>query len=121
MGIGYAIIALSKTVIYDFHYSYMAKKLMDCKLLFTDKDSFCYSIPYVKDVYAAIKDSGWFDFSNFPKDCPIYDMTNKMVPGNFKDECPNNTILEFFGLRSKMYSILPLEGEKKGNHEGYKT
>merc|ERR1711954_468602 len=67
---------------------------------------------------AAIKDSGWFDFSNFPKDHPNYDMTNKMVPGKFKDECPNNTILEFVGLRSKMYSILPLEGEKKATAKG---
>ena len=116
--IGSAILALSKTVMYDFHYSYMAKKFKDCKLLFTDTDSFCYSIPYVKDVYAAIKDSGWFDFSNFPKDHPNYDMTNKMVPGKFKDECPNNTILEFVGLRSKMYSILPLEGEKKATAKG---
>merc|ERR1711954_540255 len=98
--IGSAILALSKTVMYDFHYSYMAKKFKDCKLLFTDTDSFCYSIPYVKDVYAAIKDSGWFDFSNFPKDHP------------------NNTILEFVGLRSKMYSILPLEGEKKATAKG---
>merc|ERR1712243_497261 len=116
--IGSAILALSKTVMYDFHYSYMAKKFKDCKLLFTDTDSFCYSIPYVEDVYAAIKDSGWFDFSNFPKDRPNFDMSNKMVPGKFKDECPNNTILEFVGLRSKMYSILPLEGEKKATAKG---
>merc|ERR1712081_121062 len=91
----------------------MAKKFKDCKLLFTDTDSFCYSIPYVKDVYAAIKDSGWFDFSNFPKDHPNCDMTNKMVPGKFKDESPNNTILEFVGLRSKIFSILSQEGDTK--------
>merc|ERR1711954_139468 len=60
--IGSAILALSKTVMYEFHYSYMTKK--------------------------------------------------------FKDECPNNTILEFVGLRSKMYSILPLEGEKKATAKG---
>merc|ERR1712115_233547 len=111
--IGSAILALSKTVMYEFHYSYMTKKFKDCKLLFTDTDSFCYSILYAKEVYATIKDPEWFEISNFPKDHPNYDMTNKMVPGKFKDECPNNTILEFVGLRSKMYSILPLEGEKK--------
>merc|ERR1711954_563985 len=73
--IGSAILALSKTVMYEFHYSYMAKKFKDCKLLFTDTDSFCYSIPYVKDVYAAIKESGWCDYSNFPIDHPNFDMT----------------------------------------------
>ena len=41
-----------------------------------------------------------------------------MVPGKFKDKCPNNPILEFVGLRSKMYSILPKEGEKKATAKG---
>ena len=82
--IGSSILALSKTLMYDFHYSYMQKKFKNCKLLFTDTDSFCYSIHDVKDVYAEIKDSEWFDFSNFP---------NKMVPGKFKDESPANEIL----------------------------
>ena len=55
--IGSAILALSKTVMYDFHYSYMAKKLKDFELLFTDTDSYYYSIQYVEDVYASIRDS----------------------------------------------------------------
>merc|ERR1711954_626044 len=96
--IGSAILALSKTVMYDFHYSYMAKKLKDCKLLFTDTDSFFYSIPYVKDVYVAIKGSGRFYFSNNPPYHLNFDMTNKMIPGKFKDECLNNRILDFVGL-----------------------
>merc|ERR1711954_208221 len=116
--IGSAILALSKTVMYEFHYSYMAKKFKDCKLLLTDADYFCYSIPYVKDVYAAIKDSAWFDFSNFLTEHANLDMSNKMVPGKFKNESPNNTILEFVGLRFMMYSILPLEKEKKGYCQG---
>ena len=48
--IGAAILALSKIVMYDFHYSYMAKKFKNSTLLFTDTDSFCYSIPDVDDV-----------------------------------------------------------------------
>ena len=70
--IGSAILALSKTVMYDLHYSYMMKKFENCKLLFTDTGYFCYSIPDVKDVYAAIKDSDWFDFLDFPKDHPNF-------------------------------------------------
>ena len=88
---------------YDFHYSYMIKKFKKCKLLVKDTDSYCYSIPNVKDVYAAIKNFDWFDISNFPKDYPNFRKNNKMVPGKFKDECPSNTILEFVGLRLKMY------------------
>ena len=79
--IKYAILALSKTVMYEFHYSYMTKKFKDCKLLFTDTDSFCYSILYAKEVYATIKDPEWFEISNFSSDLPNFDMTNEMDPG----------------------------------------
>ena len=65
--IGSSILALSKTLMYEFHYSYMQKTLKNCKLLFTDTDSFCYSIPKVENVYEIIKNSDWFDFSNFLK------------------------------------------------------
>ena len=97
--IGSSILALSKTLMYDFHYSYMQKTFKNCKLLFTDTDSFCYSIPQVENVYEIIKESDWFDFSNFPKDHRSYSVTNKMIPGKFKDESPANEILEFVGLR----------------------
>lgn len=39
------------------------------------------------------------------KDHPLYDPTNKKVIGKFKNECPNDKIVEFVGLRPKMYSI----------------
>ena len=97
--IGSSILALSKTLMYDFHYSYMQKTFKNCKLLFTDTDSFCYSIPQVENVYKIIKNSDWFDFSNFPKDHKNYSVVNKMIPGKFKDESPANEILEFVGLR----------------------
>ena len=116
--VGAAILALSKTVMYDFHYKYMMEKYKDCKLLFTDTDSFCYSIPNVDNVYSEIKTSDWFDFSNYSKESGMLRVKNKMVPGKFKDESPDNPILEFVGLRSKMYSMLPLEGDKKATAKG---
>ena len=36
-----------------------------------------------------------------------------MIPGKFKDECPNDTIMEFAGLRAKMYSIKTMKGESR--------
>ena len=95
---------------YDFLYSYMMKNFEGCKVLFTDTDSLCYSIPNVENFYEEIKNSDWFDFSDFPSNHTNYSEKNEMVHGKFKDECPNNTILEFAGLRAKMYSILPEMG-----------
>merc|ERR1712082_544335 len=103
---------------YNFHYSYMQKTFKNCKVLFTDSDYFCYSISGVEDFYAAIKNSDWFGFSNFPKDHLNYNESNKMVPGKFKDECPANKILEFAGLRSKIYSIKPKQGPNKAVAKG---
>ena len=51
--------------------------------------------------------------TNIPKDHPNYDITNMMVPWKFKDECPNDTILEFAGHRAKMYATLTQEGVEK--------
>ena len=36
-----------------------------------------------------------------------------MVPGKFKDECPNMMIVEVVALREKMYSLLTIEGGTK--------
>ena len=41
--IGASILALSKTLMYDFHYSNMQETFENCKVLFSDNDSFCYN------------------------------------------------------------------------------
>ena len=66
-----AILALSKTVKKDFHYTYMMKKFKNCKILLSDTDSFGYNITGVENIYEAIKDCELFDFSNYPKDHKI--------------------------------------------------
>ena len=54
--VGFAILELSKVLMYDFHYNVMVKKYGDkLKLLFTDTDSLCYEIE-TEDFYADIKD-----------------------------------------------------------------
>ena len=116
--IGSAILAISKTLMYDFHYNYMMENFAGCKVLFTDTDSFCYSIPGERDVYGTMRGNEWFDFSNFSKDHPNYNITNMMVPGKFKDECPKDTILEFAGLRAKMYAMITQNGDEKKTANG---
>ena len=77
--IGASILALSKTIMYNFHYNYIMKKFPDCKLLFADTDSFCYTLP-VDDLENTLKrDKEIFDFSNYPEDQDKFSVENKMV------------------------------------------
>ena len=96
----------------------MMKKYPGTNLLFTDTDSFCYSIPTETDIYSDIRDNDWFDFSNYSKDHPNYNTNHKLVPGKFKDEMGGKPIEEFIGLRSKMYSILASNGNTKKTAKG---
>ena len=48
------------------------------------------------------------DFSNYPKDSKLSDETNKKVIGKMKDEFGGVIVIEFVGLKSKIYSIKKL-------------
>ena len=98
--IGSAILAISKTLMYEFHYNYMMETFPGNKVIFTDTDSLCYTIPNVQNVHEKIKGSKRFDFSNFPPNHPNYSTDYKMTPGKFKDECPYSIIVEVVGHRS---------------------
>ena len=92
------------------------KKYRDrAKLLFTDTDSLTYEIE-AEDVYQELwNDKDKFDNSDYPENSPYYDNTNKKVIGKFKDEAASTPIVEFFGLKSKMYSHI------KNDEKGGKT
>ena len=114
--VGMCILDLSKTLMYDFHYNYIKNKYGEkAKLLFTDTDSLTYEIE-AKDVYKDFfKDKDKFDNSDYPKYSPFFYKENKKVIGKFKDEAAGIPIIEFIGLRSKMYSYI------KNNQKGGKT
>ena len=107
---------LSKTLLYDFHYNYIKRKYGDkAKLLFTDTDSLTFEIE-TKDIYSDFwNDKDKFDNSDYSPDSPYFNETNKKVIGKFKDEAAGTPIVEFVGLRSKMYSYI------KDNEKGGKT
>jgi hypothetical protein len=133
--VGFSILDISKTLMYDFHYNVMKKKFGDnIHLLFTDTDSLCYEI-ITEDFNQNIKDIvHLFDFSDYPAEHPMHDKKNAKVIGKFKDEACGKEILEFVGLRPKMYSLLYSDKEikkdkgvkgkivkKKLKHEHYKN
>ena len=105
--VGMCILDLSKILMYDFHYNYIKNKYGDkARLLFTDTDSLTYEIE-AEDVYKDFwNDKYKFDNSDYPESLPYFNKMNKKVIGKFKDEAAGIPIIEFIGLRSKMYSYI---------------
>lgn len=115
--IGFTVLELSKSHMYDFHYFVIKPKYEDnVKLCYTDTDSFIYDIT-TNDFYMDIKKHflNFFDTSNYNLANPFYlSLTNKKVPGLFKDELGGMIVTEFIGLRSKLYCV------KSENHSDIK-
>ena len=115
--LGMCVLDLSKTLMYDFHYNYIKKKYGEgASLLFTDTDSLAYEIDtedFYKDINPDVE--RLFDTSNYPEDheSGIKVGINKKVPGLFKDEAGGKQILEFVGLRAKLYSYRMKDYEEK--------
>ena len=120
ISIGCAILDVVKLIMYRWHYDYFQEKYgRASKLLFTDTDSLCYHVT-CPDIYQDIKTDmlEHYDMSDFPKDHKCYSEVNKKRLGSFKDETAGVPIVEFVGLRSKMYSILLADGSSKHTAKG---
>ena len=116
-----AILDLSKTLMYNFHYGYVKPKYGDrVRVLSTDTDSFFLRI-HAEDFYEDIAEDvpKWFDTSNYPKGHPIGG-ANKKVLGMIKDEAGGETISEFVGLRSKLYAYKMDDGKAEKKCKGVK-
>ena len=122
--VGQAILDLSKTLMFDFHYNYIKKKYKDkAELLFTDTDSLMFQIytdDFYKDISCDILEK--FDTSDYPPDHPsgIPTGVNKKVIGMFKDEVAGKQITCFVGLRPKLYSFRIEEDKEVRKCKGIK-
>ena len=122
--VGQAILDLSKTLMFDFHYNYIRDKYKNkAKLLFTDTDSLMYQIKtedFYKDISPDIRDK--FDTSDYPSVHPsgIQTGLNKKVIGMFKDEVAGKQITHFVGLRPKLYDFKTEDGKEVRKCKGVK-
>ena len=117
--LGFAILDLSKTVMYEFHYDYIKPKYGGAaKLMYMDTDSFVYHIK-TEDFYRDIAPDveARFDTSNYPKvdmKDPMYRPLevgkNKKILRKMKDELGGKIMIEFAALRSKTYAYRELGG-----------
>ena len=106
---------------YRFHYEFIKPFFhQHARLLFTDTDSLMYEIDAgYKQVYEVFetnnnsKDERLFDFSSLPIDHFCYNVENRRVIGKFKDESSGDPIIEFIGLRPKMYSFTTLNNAQR--------
>ena len=103
-----SILDLIKSLMYDFHYNYINTKYGDkAELLFTDTDSLAYEIKttdFYKDINPDIEKR--FDTSDYSTNhsSGIKTGLNSKVLEMFKDEAGGKQIVEFVGLRAKLYS-----------------
>lgn len=82
--IGLSVLDISKTIFYDFHYSYMIPRVgaENCPILYMDTDSFIYCIKGTKadknNIYKIMKEDceEYFDTSGY-KDPNPYDIPQK--------------------------------------------
>ena len=122
--VGQAILDLSKTLMFDFHYNYIKDKYdTKAELLFTDTDSLMYQIQtedFYKDISNDVESK--FDTSDYPQSHPsgIPTGLNKKVIGMFKDEVAGKQISHFIGLRPKLYSFKIEEGKNIKKCKGIK-
>jgi hypothetical protein len=84
--VGFAILELSKLLMFNFHYGYIKEKYgNNAQLCFTDTDSLLYDIK-CDDLYKDMaEDAHMFDFSDYPKDHPMHSTENKKVSNNSQD------------------------------------
>lgn len=111
---GFAVLDLSKVLMYQFHYQYIKHKYAErAQLLFTDTDSLCYQVN-TEDFYHDMQpDLDLFDTADYPSYHTLHSTVNKKVIDKFKDETAGHPIREFVGLHPKMYrSVLKKNGRE---------
>ncbi|KAE9543739.1 hypothetical protein AGLY_002135 [Aphis glycines] len=105
--VGSAILDVSKTFMYDFHYNVMKNKYNNkIRLLYSDTDSLIYNIRT-------------FNFFNDIR-YDLFPENHKNQPGYFKDEMGGKVLKEFVSLRPKLYAYKTENNDEVKKAKGVK-
>lgn len=119
--IGFAVLDISKTKMYEYHYNVMKTHYgKNITLMYTDTDSLVYYIltnDFYKDLAVNSNLLDNMDTSNLPKDHPCYIPDRKKIPGLFSDETDGLVMTEFCAVRAKSYAY-KLNGMEKIKAKG---
>ncbi|XP_054280488.1 uncharacterized protein LOC128998396 [Macrosteles quadrilineatus] len=113
--VGSSILDISKELMYWFFYDVLVNEFgaENVNLLYMDTDSFILEL-YTADMYEKFRSMmQHLDTSTLNKDNPAYSPTNAKVLGKMKDEMNGEFILEFLGVRTKVYCIVPQDSKNK--------
>jgi hypothetical protein len=101
---------------YDYHYNVFQELYgNNIELIYIDTDSFIYHI-FTDDLYNDFSNDElnvFIDFSNYPKNHSLYNENKKKMLGFLKNETDSKPIIEFIGLKTKLYSMLTETENKK--------
>lgn len=120
--VGFAILELSKYRMQKFYYETIqpAFGVGGCTVLMSDTDSFLLQVEAESIDDAVGRISHVMDFSNYPKDHPLFSMEKAKALGHLKNEVPKSEIARFVGLKAKTYMYLTDDGDHHVRAKGVK-
>jgi hypothetical protein len=115
---GVSILEISKLLMYRFRYDVLGSYFGErCEVLMTDTDSLLIEVTGEDPEIFEKKNLHLFDTSDYPKTHICYSERNKKALGTFSDDFSGRKIIEYVGLKPKLYSIILAE---EGGEEGRK-
>lgn len=119
--IGFKVLDIAKMIMYQSFYDVFHPHFGDrMKLLAHDTDSFILEIESddLNDDLFTLRDH--MDFSNYDPAHPLFDASNKRIPGKMKNEYPCDKLEKFVGLRAKCYAVQFEDGNISKRAKGVK-
>jgi hypothetical protein len=109
---GFTILELSKNYMYKSYYNHFVDIFKNVRVLFSDTDSL-FMIFNTKNRNIQLKKGEYImDYSNYPENHQLYNISHKKQLGYFSDEMGGKDICEFIGIRSKCYAIKSISENK---------